>query len=171
MPIIEGVQHRGIAAAGAPSAGTNAVQTLTIGAGATGGDFKLKHEGFTTGAIAWSATNGTLLTNINAALDLLPSLGTSGAVATAGTLTAGIGTVTITFGANRAKQPVGLLSVANNSLTGPATLAIANTTPGVAATGRGLPIGTHYINLTNGVHYANTGTSLIPVWTVIGSQT
>lgn len=172
MPVIEGVQARGIAAAGAPSAGTNAVQTLTIGGTPTAGTFKLGFEGFTTAAITWSAVNATLLANMQTALDAVPALGTNGSVAAAGTLTAGIGTVTLTFGANRARQVVSVMTVADNSLTGTSpTLAIANTTPGVAATGRGLGVGQIYTDQTAGIIYANTGTSLSPTWTKVGLQT
>jgi hypothetical protein len=171
MPVIEGVQARGISGAGVPSAGTNAVQTLTIGGTPTAGSFQLIHEGFVSAAITWSAVNATLLAAMNAAMDAMPSLGTAGCVATAGTLTAGIGTVTLTFGATRAKQPVGIFTFIN-ALTGTSpTLAVANTTPGVLAVGRGMGIGQVYIDTTAGKAYINTGTSLVPVWTVVGAQT
>jgi hypothetical protein len=68
---IEGGYSRPYVNAGAPTAGTNEVQTLTIGGTPTGGTFKLTYDGFTTTAITWSATNATLLANINAALDHL----------------------------------------------------------------------------------------------------
>lgn len=172
MPVIEGSGYRALSSAGVPGVGTNAVQTLTIGGTPTGGTFRLAFEGFTTADITWSATNATLLANMQAALDALPSLGTNGLVAAAGTLTAGIGTVTLTAGGNRARQPIGLVTVANNSLTGTSpTLAMANTTPGVAAFGRGAPPGQAVIDTTNGKHYTNTGTALAPVWTVTGTQT
>lgn len=172
MPVIEGSGYRAASSAGVPGAGTNAVQTLTIGGTPTGGTFKLAFEGFVTGDITWSATNATLLANMNAALDALPSSGTGGLVAAAGTLTAGIGTVTITAGANRARQPIGLITVNTNALTGTTpTLAMANTTPGVAAFGRGLPPGALATDTTNGKLYVNTGTALAPTWVVAGTQT
>lgn len=171
MPVIEGSGYRAMQSAGVPGAGTNAVQTLTIGGTPTGGTFKLAFEGFATTAITWSATNVTLLANMNAALDALASSGTSGLVAAAGTLTSGIGTVTITAGGNRARQPIGVISVNDNSLTGTSpTLAMANTTPGVAAFGRGLPPGVSAVDTTNGFHYTNTGTALAPTWTKTGTQ-
>ena len=113
--------------AGAPSAGTDEVQTLTIGGTPTGGTFKLALEGFTSAAITWSATNATLLSNINTALRAMTNLGASEITAAAGTLTAGIGTITLTFGGNRGKQLIpSLFTVADNSLTGTApTLAVA----------------------------------------------
>lgn len=162
----EGLYGRPILNAGAPVAGTDEVQTLTIGGTPTGGTFKLKFEGIETSAITWSATNATLLANIQAALDAHPSLGTNGVVAAAGTLTAGIGTITLTFGANRGKQAIAsLITVALNSLTGTSpTLAIAETTPGVNATGRGAPAGATLVDTTNGEAYFNQGTALAPIW-------
>jgi hypothetical protein len=50
----------------APVNGTNEVQTLTIDA--DGGTFKLKWRDRITAAITWSATNNTLIANIQAAL-------------------------------------------------------------------------------------------------------
>src|SRR5256885_2076359 len=104
--VIEGAYGAAILNAGAPSAGTNEVQTLTIGGTPTGGTFKLNFDGAVTAAITWSATNATLLANINAALDALGTSGTGGIVATAGTLTAGIGTILLTFGANLGHKAV-----------------------------------------------------------------
>ena len=158
--------------AGAPGAGTNAVQTLTIGGTPTGGTFKLAYEGNRTAAITWSATNSTLLANINTALDALPGFTAGDLVATAGTLTAGIGTILITAAGTLARQPVTLLTVDTNSLTGTTpTLAIATTTAGVAATGRGSGKGTFLTDTTNGIAYINTGTAYTPTWTKIGTQT
>lgn len=125
--------------------GTDEVQTASINA--TGGTFRLGFGGFATGDIAWSATNGTLLANINAklqgtaevstltfanitsgtfrlrfhnqtsakitwsgtsntlrdridtALEALAPIGTSGCVTATGTMTNGIGTMTVTFAA------------------------------------------------------------------------
>lgn len=162
----------GYETAGAPSAGTNAVQTLTIGGTPTGGTFKLGFEGNNTAAITWSATNATLLANINAALDALPALEDGDLVATAGTLTAGIGTVLITAAGNQARTPVTLLTIAGNSLTGTVpTLSIATTTAGVAASGRGARKGALLTDTTNGILYINTGTAYSPTWTKVGTQT
>lgn len=160
--------------AGAPVAGTNEVQTLTIGGTPTSGTFKLAFDGYTTAAITWSATNATLLANINAALDALPNGGSSWIVATAGTLTAGIGTILLTFsGGDLAHKDVALMTVANNSLAGTSpTLAIATTTPGVDATFRSARPGAVLIDTTNLIHYINTGsTQGAPTWTKTGTQT
>jgi hypothetical protein len=152
-------------------AGTNEVQTLTIGGTPTAGTFKLTFDGWQTAAITWSAVNATLLAAINAALDLLPNGAASAIVATAGTLTAGIGTILLTFsGAPLAKRAVPLMT-AQSSLTGTSpTLAIVETTPGVDATGRGAPIGAQLVDVTNGKLYINT-TVPNPTWVVVGTQT
>jgi hypothetical protein len=172
MSIIEGANGRILTNAGVPGAGTNEVQTLTIGGTPTAGTFTLTFEGYTTGAITWSATNATLLANINAALDALPNVGTSGIVATAGTLTAGIGTILLTCsGGNVQKKAVATMT-ATSSLTGTSpTLAIAETTAGVDATYRGMGKGTIVSDTTNGKLYVNTGTAIAPTWVVVGTQT
>ena len=56
MGIIEGAVARVLTNAGVPSAGTDEVQTLTIGGTPTGDTFKLAFEGFITAAITWSPT-------------------------------------------------------------------------------------------------------------------
>jgi hypothetical protein len=168
--IIEGTYGAPYLSAGAPSAGTSEVQTLTIGGTPTGGTFQMGFEGRNTGDITWSATNATLLSNMNTALDA--AFGASSIVATAGTLTAGIGTVTLTFGANYARRAVPTMTIAQNALTGTSpTLAVAETTPGVDATYRGAGVGSVLLDTTNALHYVNTGTSLQPTWTKTGTQT
>lgn len=159
--------------AGAPSAGTDEVQTLTIGGTPTGGTFKLAFRGFTTAAITWSAVNATLIAAIDAALGALPSVnGAANVTVAVGTMTAGIGTATITFVAELGKAAVELVTVANNSLTGTLpTLAIAETTPGVTATARGILPGGIVIDTTNGKTYQNSGTSSAPVFGLVGAQT
>jgi hypothetical protein len=156
--------------AGAPVGGTNEVQTLTLDA--TGGTFRLNYGGFRTGAIAWSATNATLLANIQAALDALPNLGTNWVVAAAGTLTAGVGTITLTFsGGDVAKNTVALITVSDNALTGTATATVAQTTPGVRATFRNAQPGAFLIDYTNRKAYVNTGSAQgAPTWVVAGTQ-
>lgn len=158
--------------AGAPGAGTSEVQTLTIGGTPTGGTFKLAFDGHTTAPITWSATDATLIANIDAALEALPNIGTGGVTTAAGTVTSGIGTITMTFAGNLAKLVVPTISVANNSLTGTSpTLAVAETTPGVTADFRGAKKGALVTDTTNGKLYINTGTALAPTWTVVGTQT
>lgn len=158
--------------AGAPVAGTDEVQTITIGGTPTAGSFTLTYDGFTTAAIPWSAVNATLIASIDAALEALPNIGTGGVVTAVGTMTAGIGTATVTFsGPNLAKRAVALM-VAVNSLTGTTpTVAVTETTPGVEATARNLPKGTLLSDTTNGKLYINTGSAGAPTWTVVGTQT
>lgn len=157
---------------GTIAAGTDEVQTLTIGGTPTGGTFKLRFESNNTSAITWSSNNTTLLANIQAALDAHPSLGTNGCVASAGTVTAGIGTILLTFGSARGKEAVETMTVAANNLTGTApTLAIAETTPGVNATGMYSTLGDLGYD-DAGVLRINTATSgRVPTWTKVGAQT
>lgn len=168
--VIEGV-YRGYSSAGAPGNGTSEVQTLTIGGTPDGGTFRLAFGGFTTGDIAWSATNNTLRDNVDAALEALPNIGTGGVTTAVGTMTAGIGTLTLTFAGNLAARAVALVTVANNSLTGTdPTVAVEETTPGVDATALGAPKGASLTDTTNGIAYINTGTALAPTWTKVGTQ-
>jgi hypothetical protein len=168
MAIIEGAGASGYTVAGAPGTGTAAVQTLTIGGTPTGGTFRLAHQGFVTADITWTAVDATLVSRIDAALEALPSIGTGGVVTADSTLTSGIGDATLTFG----KAPVSLVTVNKNALTGTLpTLAIAETTPGVAETAVGAPKGALLTDTTNGKLYINTGTAADPTWTLVGSQT
>lgn len=154
---------------GAPSAGTSEVQTLTIGGTPTGGSFKLSYRGQITSAIAWTATDATLVSNIDAALGALSTIGGAANVTVAdSTLSSGIGDATITFAGSLAKLDVALIEVAVNDLTGTSpTVEVAVTTPGVTATHRGAPTGALIQDITNGVWYSNTGTVYAPTWTAI----
>lgn len=170
--VIGGAPDDDLISAGAPAAGTDEVQTLTIGGTPTGGKFRITFEGFTTADIDWSATNSTLVANIDAALEALPSIGSGGVTTAVGTMTAGIGTITLTFAGGRGKQPVGLAVVSSNTMTGSSpTAAIAQTTPGVAPTGVGAAKGSLLTDTTNGILYINTGTAASPTWTKVGTQT
>jgi len=167
-----GAAREGRTVAGAPVAGTDEVQTITIGGTPTGGTFRLAYKGQVTAPIAWSATNATLIANINAALEALSTIGTGNVTTAVGTMTAGIGTATVTFVSALAKKAVPLIAVFSNDLTGTApTVAVAETTPGVSATHRGAPVGAVLVDTTNGKEYINTGTATVPTWTVTGSQT
>lgn len=169
MPIIEGGYEFELA--GVPGAGTSEVQTLEFGGTPTGGTFKLNFDGHVTSAITWTAVDNTLIAAIDAALEALANIGASGVVVADGTLTSGIGTVTITFGGDLAKLAVNLITVENNSLTGTApTLEVTETTPGVTADFRGCSKGATVKDTTNGVLYINTGTALAPTWTKVGTQ-
>lgn len=170
--IIEGALGHAVPIAGAPAAGTNEVQTLDIGGTPTGGTFRLSFEGRRTGQITWSAVNATLLTNINAALDA--AYGTAAIVATAGTIVAGIGTVTLTFsGTGVRRKAVPTMTAPENALTGTApTLSVVEATPGVTATYRDASIGSQVVRTDTGILYINTSTTPgAPTWTVVGAQT
>ncbi len=160
--------------AGAPSNGTNCIQTITIGGTPTGGTFTLKYKGFVTGPITWSSTNATLVSNIDTALEALPtvSAGAGGGVTTAvGTMTAGIGTITVTFTGNNAKLLIPAVTVVNNSMTGSSpTVAVAITTAGVTADGRSSAIGQINIDSTNGVLYQNQGAAPNVSWVKVSTQ-
>jgi hypothetical protein len=157
--------------AGAPTTGTDEVQTLTIGGTPTSGTFTLVYSGQTTAAITWSNVNATLIAAIDAALEALVNIGTGGVTTAVGTMTAGIGTATITFTGTNAKKNADLITVGTNSLVGTSpTLAVATTTPGVNASGRGAPVGAQMTDTTSGILYINTGTSSVPVWTKVGLQ-
>lgn len=169
MPYLDpaaGAAREVYSSAGAPGAGTDEVQTITIGGTPTGGTFKLAFGGFITAAISWSATNNTLRDNVDAALEALPSIGTGGVATAVGTMTAGIGTLTVTFsGGNVTKRAVPTITVADNSLTGTSpTVAVAETTPGVDAAGRGASPGAMLIRLDTGARYQNIGTAAAPNW-------
>lgn len=154
-----------------PVTGTNCIQTITIGGTPTAGTFTLSFKGKTTAAITWSATNATLVANIDAALEALSVIGTGGVTTAVGTMTAGIGTITVTFTANNAKLAISTMGSVS-SLTGTApTLAVATTTPGVTADGRSSVTGQLLIDKSVGKLYINTSTtSLNPTWTVVGTQ-
>ena len=171
MPIIEG--GMGILTyAGAPTSGTNEVQTLTFGGTITGGDFALTFQSGTTASIAWSNVNATLVANIDAALKALPNIDTGDLTTAVGTMTAGIGTITLTFTGAFAASDVGPVTIAANTLTGTApTLTVTQTTPGSPGGGKGASKGQLLIDTTNAKLYINTGTSASPTWTVVGAQT
>lgn len=107
--------------------GTAEVQTLTF-AGINGGTFRLRYRNQLTDKITWSSTNNTLRDRVDNALEALPNIGTGGVTTAVGSMTSGIGTLTVTF-AKKGVQPA--IEVANNKLTGTApSLTVARTTPG-----------------------------------------
>ena len=157
--------------AGVPGAGTSEVQTLTFGGTPTGGTFTLAYDGQTTAAITWSATNNTLRDNVDTALEALTNIGTGGVTTAVGTMTAGVGTLTITFAGDLAALAVNTITVGTNSMTGTdPTVAVEETTAGVTASFRGAKKGALVTDTTNGVLYINTGTALAPTWTKVGTQ-
>ncbi len=153
--------------AGVPGNGTSEVDTLTIQTGTSGGTFTIALTGGrTTVPISWSATNATLIANIDAALENLRAIGTGGVTTAAGSLTAGIGTITLTFAAKNAAQDFPALSIGTNSLTGGAAPTLTTTTPGVGATYRDALPGTILVDtLTPGLYFNSSATRGSPTWT------
>ena len=151
----------------APVNGTSAVQTLTFGGTPTGGTFTLSFQGRTTSAISWSATNSTLVSNIQTALRALPTIGSSPAGVTVAVLsmTAGIGTINVTFAGNLQNLAVTTMTSAS-SLTGTSpTLAVTVATAGVTADGRTAAAGSLIVSKASGQLYLNLSTtSLAPNW-------
>lgn len=170
--IIGGGPPQRFSQAGVPVGGTDEVQTLTIGgtpSAAAGSGFRLAFMGWTTDLILWSATNNTLRDRVDAALEALPNIGTGGVATAVGTMTAGVGTLTITFSGTRLKKlAVPTITVAENALAGTSpTVAVVETTPGVDASYRDAPTGAHLTDETNGVEYVNTGTAGAPTWSAV----
>lgn len=178
MDVIQGgnvIQGSGLDApilnAGAPVAGTDEIQTLTTGGTIVSGTFRIMFDGFRTAPITWSATNNTFRDNVDAALEALPNIGTAGITTAVGSMSSGIGTLTMTFVTANGKRAQSLMTIVDNLLTGTdPTVAITETTPGVTATGHGMAAGAHLIDVTNKMAYINTGTPAAPTWTKIGSQ-
>jgi hypothetical protein len=153
---------------GAPTNGTSEIQRLTFGGTPSGGTFKLKFRGRTTASITWSSTNNTLRDNVDAALEALSSIGADNVTVAVGTMTAGIGFLTITFAGDLAKLDVPPIAVALNSLTGSSpTLAVTTTTAGVTATRRNASDGDVLADTLNGAAYLNTGTAPVAQWTTL----
>ena len=157
----------------APVTGTNEVQTATFGAGITGGTFTLSLDGISTAPITHTGaamTGAAMATAMNTALDA--KFGSAQIVAAAGTFATGAGTMTLTFsGSNYARRAVSTMTV-GNSLTGTTpTLTVAETTPGVDATGRNTPKGAMVMDTATGIVYVNTGVIGTPTWTKVGLQT
>jgi hypothetical protein len=161
-----GAEREGRSVAGAPVAGTDEVQTVATTGTPTGGTFRLAYKGQVTSELAYNSSAAA----IDAALELLSTIGTGNVTCAAGPLPTG---VTVTFAGALAKKAVPLLTLFSNSLTGGTTptVTIVETTPGVSATHRGAAKGARLVDTTNGKEYINTGTATVPVWTVVGSQT
>lgn len=171
MAIIEGTElGRYAVNAGAPATGTDAVHTITIGGTPTGGTFNIAVGGRNQD-VTWTATDATLVANVDAAMVALYGEATANFTVAAGTLSSGIGTITITYVGTMGKLAVALPTINDDALTGTnPTAAIAETTPGVSATRRGIPKGGLLVDSTNAILYINTGTAIAPTWTKVGTQ-
>jgi hypothetical protein len=168
MGFIEGTKSRPLESDGAPSNGVDEQQTINQVAGdASGGTFTLSFEGFKTTPIAHNADAAT----VQAALEALPSIGAGNVSCSGGPFPAA--SVIATFQGNLAKKNVQLIVGDGALLTGgsaPYVVSVAETVAGVDAFRRGSGPGALAIDVTNGVHYINTGTVLEPTWTVTGTQ-
>lgn len=155
--------------AGVPSNGTSEVDTLTIQTSTSGGTFTIAIAGGrTTQAITWTATDATLIADIDAKLEALPNIGSGGVTTAAGTLSSGIGTVTITFTGKNAKRDMPALSIGTNSLTGGAAPTLTTTTAGVEATFRDAPKGALLVDSSTPDLYINDGAGTgSPTWTKV----
>lgn len=165
--------------AGPPVAGVSEVQTITIGGTPTGGTFAITPfepsvqttlapvATRATAPIAWSATNATLVANIQAALAATNAVGPGGCTVAVGTATAGIGTFTITFTGKLGMLAVPVYTANAAALTGASpTVAIAITTPGVTPTFRTAAPGEILVDkVTPGLYFNSSASLLNPVWT------
>lgn len=161
--------------AGVPSNGTSEIDTLTIQAATAGGTFTITiANGRTSAPISWSATNATLVANVDAALEAMTQIGTGGVTTAVGTMTAGIGTITITMAGKNARMDFPLLSIGTNSLVAstptpdPSAPTLTTTTPGVEATYRSAKTGQLLVDTVTPDLYINDSvTAGSPTWTKV----
>lgn len=161
--------------AGVPSNGTSEIDTLTIQTATAGGTFTITVAGGrTTSAISWSATNATLVANVDAALENLNVIGTGGVTTAVGSMTAGIGTITITMTGKNAKRDMPALTIGTNSLVAstptpdPSAPTLTTTTAGVEATFRDAKTGQLLVDSTTPDLYINDSvTAGSPTWTKV----
>ena len=151
--------------AGAPVAGTDEVQTITVSpavASVTAGTFRLSFQGFMTAPISWSATTAIMET----ALNNLPSIANGGTAAVGVAVTGGTlptTAMTVTFsGSNVAKKEQPLIVLHSTTLTGGGTFLIAEGAAGVNRTHHNAKNGSFLIREDTGaIHVKTAGT-----WTV-----
>lgn len=156
---------------GQPSSGATGFYILTFGGTPTGGTFTITFDGYTTDAITWSSTNSTLVSNIDAALEALPSVGTSGVTTAALNMSSGIGTISLTLAGNLLSKAYTAPTV-SSSLTGTSpTLAVTEAIAGVNASFRGCAAGAVVVDTATGNRYVNISTSLTPTWVDCGNLT
>lgn len=157
--------------AGAPVNGTNEVDTITIQTSTSALVFTLTITGGrTTGPITWSATDATLIANIDAAVEALAAVGVGGVTTAAGTGSSGIGTYTLTFTGKNAAQDFPALTLTEVSRTGGTAATISTTTAGVAGTFVQAKPGDLLEDTTNGELYINRSVTLLaPNWQYSGS--
>jgi hypothetical protein len=109
-----------VAGYSAPASIANEMQLVTIGGSGLGGTFTLTYGAETTGNITWSATNATLLANIDAALEALTAIGAGDITCAVTTMTSGIGSLEVRFAGSLAGTDVPLMTADASGLTGTA---------------------------------------------------
>ncbi len=162
-------QGRVFNTATAPTNGVNETQVLTFSGTVTGGTFILTVNNRNTGPIPWSSTNATLVSNIDSSLKALSTIGSDGVYTAVGSMTSGIGTITVTFTGKNAKLDVAQMT-RTSSLTGSgAALVMSTLTNGVTADGRNSNAGTIDIAQDTGSTYINKGAPYSPSWVLSSS--
>ena len=153
--------------AGVPSNGTSEADTITIAASTSGGTFTITIAGGrTTAPITWSATDATLIADVDAKLEALTQIGVGGVSVSDG-LTSGIGTMVVTFTGKNAKRDMPALTI-TSSLTGGAAGTLTTTTPGVEATYREAKTGQLLVDTVTPDLYINDSTTAgSPTWTKV----
>jgi hypothetical protein len=147
--------------AGAPSAGTDEVQSVDITGTPTGGTFRLSMDGAATGDIAYNA-------NAAAVQSALEAVVGTGNVAVTGTNP----NFSVAFQGALSQKAVSQVALARNELTGGTAPSVSTSTdtPGVTGTHREAAKGSLLTDTTNGKLYINTGSAGDPTWTVVGGQ-
>ena len=129
--------------------GINAVQTLTFGAGNTGGTFTLTFNGQTTTPITYSTTLATLQANILAGLAALSMIGSPNTVSVNVSSTT---SATVTFVGALSEAPQAAMTGTPSLMGGANTLTVATTTPGVNSFGAQFRAGQWHFPLRDGGH-------------------
>jgi len=152
------------AVSGAPSAGTDEVQSVTRDATVDGGTFRLGFRGAPTSALAWDISAA----NLQVALRAVNQVGGPYLTVTGDGSVATPWVVTFIDALGKRVQP--LLTVVANACTAEdepveEAITVAETTPGVTATLIGIPKGALVINTSDGTLYQMTGTPAAPAFT------
>jgi hypothetical protein len=147
---------------GAPGAGTANITTITINGSPDGGTFQVFYGGTHTPSQVYNVANATL----QAALVLLPGIGTGGVVVT-GTPGTNIILTWQHVGVRTAITVLNAMTNAGNPVAAPG---VVNGTPGVGPTPAGVMAGGLVLDTSNKFAYINTGTITDPTWTKVGAQ-
>lgn len=150
--VVAGTMSRIFSMPGAPVAGTNEVQTMTINAAS--GTYRLDFGGGITAPLNFNALAAAIQTALINLANIPPA-----SVVVSGTAP----TIVFTFQGDLAAMGVPLLKIVNSTLNVAPT--IVRTTPGVAPTLRGAAKGAIASRADTGASLVNTGTAITPVWT------